>query len=66
MGMPQDRRQREILARDDDRRRIIVGTARELIYDKNFAVGSAAVERMLKPHSWVPTSVRLNHFRKRP
>lgn len=66
MGMPQDRRQRDILARDDDRRRIIVGTARELIYDKNFAVGSAAVERMLKPHSWVPTSVRLNHFCKRP
>jgi hypothetical protein len=62
MGKPQDRRQRETLARDDERRQNIVGTARELIYDKNLAVGSAPVERILKPHSWVPTSVRLESF----
>ncbi|KIK35174.1 hypothetical protein CY34DRAFT_56217, partial [Suillus luteus UH-Slu-Lm8-n1] len=56
MGMPQDRRQCQTLSRSDERRRMTVNNARSLIYEQNFAVGSAAVERILKPHSWVPTS----------
>jgi hypothetical protein len=59
MGRPQDKQQRETLARNDERRGVMVSTARSLIYEQNFAVGSAAVERILKPQSWVPTSVRL-------
>lgn len=59
MGWPQDRQQRETLARDDEQRGVMVSTVRSLIYKQNFAVGSAAVEHILKPQSWVPTSVRL-------
>ncbi|KAG1820998.1 uncharacterized protein BJ212DRAFT_1478103 [Suillus subaureus] len=39
-----------------------MSTAHELIYNKNFAVGSMPVEHILKPHSWVPT---LNTFSDR-
>ncbi|KAG1721829.1 hypothetical protein EDD22DRAFT_962397 [Suillus occidentalis] len=35
---------------------MIVNDARSLIHEHNFAVGSAAVECILKPQSWVPTS----------
>jgi hypothetical protein len=59
MGMPQDRQQRETLERNDDRRRVMVSTARSLIYEQDYGVGSTAVEALLKPQSWVPTSVRL-------
>src|ERR1700709_2669254 len=59
MGRPRDRQQRETLARNDEQRGIMVSSARSLIYEKDFAVGSAAVERILKPQSWVPTSVSL-------
>jgi Plavaka transposase len=59
MGKPQDRTQRETLARSNDTRRTMVSTARSLIYEKNYAVGSAPVEQILKSQSWVPTSVRL-------
>lgn len=59
MGMPQDRQQRQTLSRSDEKRRMLVNDARSLIYEHNYAVGSAAVEHILKPQSWVPTSVRL-------
>lgn len=59
MGRPQDRLQRETLERNDEKRGAMVNAARSLIYEKDFAVGSAAVERILKPQSWVPTSVSL-------
>ena len=59
MGMFRDRLQRETLERNDERRGAMVNAARSLIYEKNFAVGSAAVERILKQQSWVPTSVSL-------
>jgi hypothetical protein len=59
MGMPRDRQQRETQERNDDKRRVVVSTARSLIYEKDYGVGSAAVEALLKPQSWVPTSVRL-------
>jgi hypothetical protein len=59
MGMPRDRQQRETLVRNDERRLLQVSTARSLIYEQNLGVGSAAVERILKSQSWVPTLVRL-------
>ena len=59
MGRPRDRLQRKTLERNDERRGTMVSAARSLIYEKDFGVGSAAVERILKPQSWVPTSVSL-------
>ncbi|KAJ8581094.1 hypothetical protein M405DRAFT_926351, partial [Rhizopogon salebrosus TDB-379] len=56
MGRPRDRLQRETLERNDERRGAMVSAARSLIYEKDFAVGSAVVERILKLQSWVPTS----------
>ncbi|KAG2048985.1 hypothetical protein BDR06DRAFT_984573 [Suillus hirtellus] len=35
---------------------LVVSSAQKLIYEKDLGVGSAAVEHLLKPHSWVPTS----------
>jgi hypothetical protein len=60
MGMPRDRTQRVTLRRDDERRGVMVNKARSLIYEENYAVGSARVEHILKPESWVPTFVRLD------
>lgn len=57
LGMSRDRQQRSTLARSDASRSQLVATARNLIYEKNYGVGSAAVESLLKPNSWVPTSV---------
>lgn len=54
-----DRRQHETLARDDASRATMVTTARSLIYDQDRAVGSVAVEHILKEQSWVPTLVGL-------
>ncbi|KAG2113778.1 uncharacterized protein F5147DRAFT_770419 [Suillus discolor] len=56
MGRPQDRRQCETLARKDATRGPMASEARKLIYEKDFAVGSAPVEHILKEQSWVPTS----------
>ncbi|KAG2063716.1 hypothetical protein BDR04DRAFT_1131029 [Suillus decipiens] len=56
MGRPQDKQQCETLACNDERRGVMVSTTCSLIYEQNFAVGSTAVERILKPQSWVPTS----------
>lgn len=51
-------RQRVTLARvDDDANRRKVETARDIIYKKNYAVDSAAVEAILKGESLVPSSV---------
>lgn len=60
MGKPQDRRHRETLARTDATRGPMVNEARKLIYEKNYAVSSAPVERILKEQSWVPTSVSVH------
>jgi hypothetical protein len=50
--------QRETMARTDDiHRRTSVNTARQLIYEKNFRVNSAAVENLLQDKSLVPTAV---------
>jgi hypothetical protein len=58
IGTKQDRINRFKLARvDDHKRRLTISAARRAIYQNNFAVDSAGVERMLKPQSLVPTSV---------
>jgi hypothetical protein len=58
MGMPQDMAQRKSLACVDDlERQSHVSSARRLIYDKNYAVNSTAVENVLKKNSLVPTEV---------
>ena len=58
--MALDMKQRKTLSRIDDRRRQnkIINT-RSIIYDKQFAVDSEAVEKILKEESLVPTLVRM-------
>lgn len=63
MGTKSDMKFRQLRTREDTYpRRFDVNRARELIYNalKPFGVTSAAVERLLKPKSWVPTEVRLS------
>ena len=51
IGTKRDTKQRETLARVDNlTRRENVRSARRLIYESDFAVDCAAVERLLKPH----------------
>src|SRR5277367_5608802 len=58
IGTKRDAKQMEALARvDNASHQIKVSNARQLIYESNFAVDSAAVERLLKPESLVPTEV---------
>src|ERR1700722_20155415 len=59
LGTKSSRQARTSLARlDDPQRRNLLSAAREAIYKQNYDIDSAAVERMLKPSSLVPTSVR--------
>jgi hypothetical protein len=59
MGKHVDMQQRKTLARVDDvNRRNRVAAAREIIYEKKYAVNSAAVENLLREDSLVPTMVR--------
>jgi hypothetical protein len=59
MGQHRDMTQRETLARVDDvSRRNRVASAREIIYEKNYAVDSKAVDNLLQVDSLVPTAVR--------
>jgi hypothetical protein len=59
MGKHRDMTQRKTLARVDDlSRRNRVASAREVIYEKNYAVDSKAMEDLLKVDSLVPTAVR--------
>ena len=58
MGKRRDMKQRETLARVDDvDRRHRIATARNLIYEKNYAVDSAAVKRLLQKDCLVPSAV---------
>jgi hypothetical protein len=58
MGMKHDMKQRETLARVDDKsQRRKVATARDIIYNKNYAVNTNNVETLLMPQSLVPTTV---------
>jgi hypothetical protein len=59
VGTKRDHRNRVLLQRvDDEPRRFKVSQARKHIYDNNNGISSAGVERMLKPLSLVPTTVR--------
>jgi hypothetical protein len=65
--MALDMKQRERLARNDDestRRKIEL--AREIIYKKNFAVDTRAIEELLKDESLTPTLVSSEHVGIRP
>jgi hypothetical protein len=56
--MTLDMKQRKTLARvDDETRQHKVKTAREIIYQKNYAVDSKAVKAVLNPQSLASTSV---------
>ena len=56
VGTIRDRNNRAKLARVDNQGlRFAIAQAREAIYNKNFAVNHAAIERLLKPKSYVPT-----------
>jgi hypothetical protein len=58
MGTKRDRIARTALARvDSHQRRQLISVARKTIYQQNYDVDSAGIERMLKPQSFVPTSV---------
>jgi hypothetical protein len=58
MGMPLDMMQSQTLARvDNEDRRRKIAIAREIIYDKNYAVDTENVETLLQPQSLVPSSV---------
>lgn len=57
LGTSDDRQQRTTLARSDTSRSQLVATARDIIYTNNLGVDSAAVESILKSHSWVPNNV---------
>ena len=60
LGLPKDRQQRIQLSRVDTlQRRNKVSSARRIIYEENYRINSAAVERILKEESLVPTSVRI-------
>jgi len=63
LGTAKDRQQRSSLKRSDNaHRQIRVSEARRLIYEKNYAVGSEVVEKLLKDESLVPTSVSRSHL----
>jgi hypothetical protein len=57
LGTVQDMKLRKSLARlDDDIKRHDVKTARDLIYEKNYAINSKAVKAILQKQSLVPTA----------
>ena len=58
MGTPDDMKRRQLLARtDDDTRRNKVLCAWRLIYERNYAVNTPQIEKLLRDESLVPTSV---------
>jgi hypothetical protein len=58
LGMVRDMQQRETLRRmDDESKKNLVATAREIIYKKNYAVNYEGVDALLKEQSLVPSAV---------
>ncbi|KAK6985044.1 GLOBIN domain-containing protein [Favolaschia claudopus] len=55
MGTVQDMQRRKKIRIDSAYRRQIVDTARRWIFEKGYIIGGAGVNRILKPHSLVPT-----------
>jgi hypothetical protein len=65
--MASDMKQRSRLARvDDQSTRKKIKLARSIIYEKNFAIDTNAVEELLKDESLTPTLVCLESFGGRP
>lgn len=63
LGQSDDRQQRKTSLRlDNNQRRSQISSARRAIYELNYRVNSAAVERMLKEQSLVPTNVGFKIF----
>jgi hypothetical protein len=63
LGMVLDMKQRSRLARvDDQSTRKKIELARSIIYEKNFAIDTNAVEELLKDESLTPTLVCLESF----
>lgn len=60
MGTKADMRRRQNTRQDTPWYRSMIETARRWIFDKGYLVGGAAVSRLLKPKSWVPTRVRIS------
>ena len=61
LGTRRDRSARISLMRvDDNQRRSKITSARNLIYGKNYAVDSSAIQRLLKEKSLVPTEVGIH------
>ena len=59
IGMKKDSLQCQVLARrDTQERRDKIVTARQLIYEKNYIIGTPQVEALLKEESLVPTKVQ--------
>ncbi|KAG2029658.1 hypothetical protein BDR03DRAFT_936805 [Suillus americanus] len=56
LGTSGNRQQCTTLARSNTSRSQLVATARDIIYTNNLGVDSAAVESILKSHSWVPNN----------
>jgi hypothetical protein len=57
MGTKADMRRRANIREDTPAYRRIIAIARRWIYEKGLLVAGAAVSRLLKPKSWVPTRV---------
>ena len=58
MGAPNDMRRRQLLAHtDDDNRQNKVLRARELIFERNYAVNTPQIEKLLRDQSLVPITV---------
>ena len=58
LGMLRDMKQRDTHARvDDEARKHKVRAARDIIYNKNYAVDGEAVQALLKEQSLAPTAV---------
>jgi hypothetical protein len=56
--MTRDMQQRETLRRaDDEYKKSLVATARDIIYQKNYAVNYAGVKTLLNEQSLVPSTV---------
>ncbi|KAG2751908.1 hypothetical protein P692DRAFT_20725477, partial [Suillus brevipes Sb2] len=60
IGRPHDRQEHKTLTCNAQNRETLISTTCKLIYKKNYAASSTAVENILKAQSWVSTSVRLN------
>jgi hypothetical protein len=58
MGTEQDMSQRQILARvDNDTQRNKILDALRLVYEKNYAITSPHIQKLLKDESLIPTLV---------